>query len=66
MATPQSAEPLWRVLVANDGELLGRLRLSAAEAARVCDVTPRQLANAHGARPRPRTVGFAMTPEDDD
>ncbi len=36
-------DPLWRVLVANDAELLGRLRLSAAEAARVCDVTPRQL-----------------------
>jgi DNA-binding transcriptional MerR regulator len=31
------------VLIANDGEVLSRLRLSAAEAARVCNVTPRQL-----------------------
>ncbi|MBM4421660.1 MAG: MerR family transcriptional regulator [Chloroflexi bacterium] len=36
-------EALARVLVANDGEVLGRLRLSAAEAARVCGVTPRQI-----------------------
>ena len=43
MPTSQPLDPVWRVLVANDGELLGRLRLSAAEAARVCDVTPRQL-----------------------
>jgi DNA-binding transcriptional MerR regulator len=34
---------LTRVLIANDGEVLSRLRLSAAEAARVCNVTPRQL-----------------------
>jgi DNA-binding transcriptional MerR regulator len=34
---------LARVLIANDGEVLSRLRLSAAEAARVCNVTPRQL-----------------------
>src|SRR5207245_3815962 len=32
-----------QVLIANDGEVLARLRLSAAEAARVCNVTPRQL-----------------------
>jgi len=32
-----------RILIANDGEVLTRLRLSAAEAARVCNVTPRQL-----------------------
>ncbi len=31
------------MLVANDGEVVSRLRLSAAEAARVCRVTPRQL-----------------------
>ncbi|HET7701288.1 MAG TPA: MerR family transcriptional regulator [Candidatus Limnocylindria bacterium] len=40
------AEPrdvLGRILIANDGEVLSRLRLSAAEAARVCNVTPRQL-----------------------
>jgi DNA-binding transcriptional MerR regulator len=36
-------EALARVLVANDGEVIARLRLSAAEAARVCRVTPRQL-----------------------
>jgi DNA-binding transcriptional MerR regulator len=34
---------LAQVLVANDGEVISRLRLSAAEAARVCKVTPRQL-----------------------
>lgn len=34
---------LARILVANDGEVIARLRLSAAEAARVCRVTPRQL-----------------------
>jgi DNA-binding transcriptional MerR regulator len=34
---------LTRILIANDGEVLARLRLSAAEAARVCNVTPRQL-----------------------
>jgi DNA-binding transcriptional MerR regulator len=36
-------EALAQVLVANDGEVISRLRLSAAEAARVCRVTPRQL-----------------------
>src|SRR5205807_9053487 len=34
---------LGQVLIANDGEVLARLRLSAAEAARVCNVAPRQL-----------------------
>jgi DNA-binding transcriptional MerR regulator len=34
---------LAQVLIANDGEVIQRLRLSAAEAARVCNVTPRQL-----------------------
>jgi DNA-binding transcriptional MerR regulator len=34
---------LAHVLIANDGEVIQRLRLSAAEAARVCNVTPRQL-----------------------
>lgn len=34
---------LAQILVANDGEVVSRLRLSAAEAARVCRVTPRQL-----------------------
>ena len=34
---------LARILIVNDGEVLSRLRLSAAEAARVCNVTPRQL-----------------------
>jgi DNA-binding transcriptional MerR regulator len=36
-------EILAQVLIANDGEVIQRLRLSAAEAARVCNVTPRQL-----------------------
>jgi DNA-binding transcriptional MerR regulator len=36
-------EVLTQLLVANDGEVVARLRLSAAEAARVCNVTPRQL-----------------------
>jgi DNA-binding transcriptional MerR regulator len=36
-------QALAHVLVANDAEVLSRLRLSAAEAARVCGVTPRQL-----------------------
>jgi DNA-binding transcriptional MerR regulator len=36
-------EALAQILVANDGEVVSRLRLSAAEAARVCRVTPRQL-----------------------
>jgi DNA-binding transcriptional MerR regulator len=34
---------LAQVFIANDGEVIQRLRLSAAEAARVCNVTPRQL-----------------------
>ena len=40
---PEIRDVLARVLIANDGEVLSRLRLSAAEAARVCNVTPRQL-----------------------
>lgn len=40
---PEGREALAQVLVANDGEVISRLRLSAAEAARVCRVTPRQL-----------------------
>src|SRR5207247_10664839 len=36
-------ERLTTVPIANDGAVLGRLRLSRAEAARVCNVTPRQL-----------------------
>jgi DNA-binding transcriptional MerR regulator len=43
MAQLDVSEWLARVLIANDGEVLTRLRLSAAEAARVCNVTPRQL-----------------------
>ncbi len=43
MAEPEVRESLARLLIANDGEVLSRLRLSAAEAARVCNVTPRQL-----------------------
>jgi DNA-binding transcriptional MerR regulator len=43
VADPDAREALARVLIANDGEVLSRLRLSAAEAARVCNVTPRQL-----------------------
>lgn len=43
MAESDTREVLARILVANDGEVLSRLRLSAAEAARVCNVTPRQL-----------------------
>ena len=39
----ETREVLSRILIANDGEVLTRLRLSAAEAARVCKVTPRQL-----------------------
>src|ERR687887_2367884 len=39
----ETREVLSRILIANDGEVLTRLRLSAAEAARVCNVTPRQL-----------------------
>ncbi|HZP97854.1 MAG TPA: MerR family transcriptional regulator [Candidatus Limnocylindria bacterium] len=43
MAEAESRDVLARILIANDGEVLSRLRLSAAEAARVCNVTPRQL-----------------------
>ncbi len=43
MAETETRESLARLLIANDGEVLARLRLSAAEAARVCNVTPRQL-----------------------
>ncbi len=43
VADAETRDVLARVLIANDGEVLSRLRLSAAEAARVCNVTPRQL-----------------------
>ena len=43
MAEGEAQDVLAQVLIANDGEVIGRLRLSAAEAARVCNVTPRQL-----------------------
>src|ERR671923_1047454 len=43
VAEPDARDALAQVLIANDGEVLTRLRLSAAEAARVCNVTPRQL-----------------------
>ena len=43
MAEGETRDGLARILIANDGEVLSRLRLSAAEAARVCNVTPRQL-----------------------
>jgi DNA-binding transcriptional MerR regulator len=43
VADSDPAETLALVLIANDGEVIQRLRLSAAEAARVCNVTPRQL-----------------------
>src|SRR5437016_1499322 len=43
VAEPDARDALAQVLIANDGEVLSRLRLSAAEAARVCNVTPRQL-----------------------
>ena len=43
MAEAETRDVLVQVLIANDGEVLARLRLSAAEAARVCNVTPRQL-----------------------
>ncbi len=39
----EGTDGLGRVLILNEGEVIGRLRLSAAEAARVCNVTPRQL-----------------------
>ena len=43
MPEAEHRDVLARILIANDGEVLSRLRLSAAEAARVCNVTPRQL-----------------------
>src|SRR6267143_3969694 len=43
VAELETRDVLTRILIANDGEVLARLRLSAAEAARVCNVTPRQL-----------------------
>ncbi|MDE3113528.1 MAG: MerR family transcriptional regulator [Chloroflexota bacterium] len=43
ISDPDGREALAQVLVANDTEVVSRLRLSAAEAARVCRVTPRQL-----------------------
>ena len=43
MPEADNRDALARILIANDGEVLSRLRLSAAEAARVCNVTPRQL-----------------------
>ncbi|HEV2249096.1 MAG TPA: MerR family transcriptional regulator [Candidatus Limnocylindria bacterium] len=43
MADIDTQDILAQVLIANDGEVIQRLRLSAAEAARVCNVTPRQL-----------------------
>lgn len=43
MADGDAEDILAQVLIANDGEVIQRLRLSAAEAARVCNVTPRQL-----------------------
>ena len=39
----EAQDILAQTLIANDGEVIQRLRLSAAEAARVCNVTPRQL-----------------------
>jgi DNA-binding transcriptional MerR regulator len=43
VADRDSRDILAQTLIANDGEVIQRLRLSAAEAARVCNVTPRQL-----------------------
>jgi DNA-binding transcriptional MerR regulator len=43
VADGDAQDTLAQVLIANDGEVIQRLRLSAAEAARVCNVTPRQL-----------------------
>lgn len=43
LGDPEGREALVQAIVANDGEVIARLRLSAAEAARVCRVTPRQL-----------------------
>ncbi len=42
-AATDGRDVLAQILVSNDGEVISRLRLSAAEAARVCNVTPRQL-----------------------
>jgi len=39
----EAQDILAQTVIANDGEVIQRLRLSAAEAARVCNVTPRQL-----------------------
>lgn len=39
----EGKDVLAQLIVANEGEVISRLRLSAAEAARVCNVTPRQL-----------------------
>ena len=43
MADLDAQDILAQVLIANDGEVIQRLRLSAAESALVCNVTPRQL-----------------------
>jgi len=43
VAERDAQDILSQTLIANDGEVIQRLRLSAAEAARVCNVTPRQL-----------------------
>ncbi len=43
MTEADGRDALERIQIANEGEILSRLRLSAAEAARVCVVTPRQL-----------------------
>lgn len=43
MLDDNGRDALFRVLVSGDPEVVTRLRLSAAEAARVCQVTPRQL-----------------------
>jgi DNA-binding transcriptional MerR regulator len=43
VADGDAQDILAQVLISNDGEVIQRLRLSAAEAARVCNVTPRQL-----------------------
>jgi len=43
VADRDSQDILAKTLIANDGEVIQRLRLSAAEDARVCNVTPRQL-----------------------
>jgi DNA-binding transcriptional MerR regulator len=43
VADGDAQDILAQVLIAHDGEVIQRLRLSAAEAARVCNVPPRQL-----------------------